>query len=407
MCRKFIVIGIPDDHRFVHDEQTVRLIHENRVFSGGKRHHELMKPYLPEPCKWIDIAVPIDDVFAQYALVEEPIVVFVSGDPLFFGFAVTIRRKLPDAEITVFPYFNSLQMLAHRLVMPYHDMHIVSLTGRPWHEFDAALIRLCLKIGVLTDGTHTPGVIARRMLDFGYTYYNMSVGEHLGNPEQERVTTMELTDAAERDFSQPNCVIIERKRMPESVRFPIPDALFEHLDGREKMITKAPIRLLTLAALELNAKSSFWDIGFCTGSVSIEAKLHFPQLQVTAFEIREDGQRLMNVNSRRFHAPGIEAVIGDFLQQDISRFPQPDAVFIGGHGGQLKAIIAKVLTVLRDDGVIVFNSVTSPVVSQLTSRKSSRQLWDEACTEFTLHQDPPLRIQLNDYNPIEILKARK
>lgn len=80
----------------------------------------------------------------------------------------------------------------------------------------------------------------------------------------------------------------------------------------------------------------------------------------------------------------------------------PDAVFIGGHGGHLKDIIAKILTVLSKDGVIVFNSVTSPKVPI-----DSRQLWNEACQEFGLRQEPPLHIQLNDYNPIEILKIKR
>ena len=66
----------------------------------------------------------------------------------------------------------------------------------------------------------------------------------------------------------------------------------------------------------------------------------------------------------------------------------------------------KVLHHLAPGGVIVMNSVTSPVVEQQTAhRPSSRQLWDEACQELGLRQEPPLRIQLNDYNPIEILKA--
>ena len=33
--------------------------------------------------------------------------------------------------------------------------------------------------------------------------------------------------------------------------FGLPDEQFAHLDGRARMITKAPIRLLTLQALEL------------------------------------------------------------------------------------------------------------------------------------------------------------
>ena len=173
------------------------------------------------------------------------------------------------------------------------------------------------------------------------------------------------------------------------------------------MITKMPIRLLTLQALDLPKRHVFWDVGFCTGSVSIEARLQFPHLQICAFEIRSECEAIINENARRFGAPGIDIHIGDFLETDISALSRPDAVFIGGHGGHLQEIMAKVLSVLSDDGVIVFNSVTSPVVSQMTARKSSRQLWDEACQELNLRQASPLRIQLNDYNPIEILKTYK
>ena len=145
------------------------------VFSGGKRHYGLVHGDLPEYHTWIDITVPLDAVFEKYRNYEE-IVVFASGDPLFFGFANTVKNRLPDAEIRVFPRFNSLQLLAHRLVMPYHDMHVVSLTGRPWHEFDRALIEGREKIGVLTDRQHTPAAIAERMLEYGYSNYRITVG---------------------------------------------------------------------------------------------------------------------------------------------------------------------------------------------------------------------------------------
>ena len=65
----------------------------------------------------------------------------------------------------------------------------------------------------------------------------------------------------------------------------------------------------------------------------------------------------------------------------------------------------KVLTVLSPDGIIVFNSVTSPVVDQMTDRPNSRQLWDEACQTLGLKRSTPLRVQIDQHNPIEILKA--
>jgi len=429
---RFIVIGITDNPEPFFPPEVLEIIKNGKVFSGGKRHHEIVAPLLPKDAKWIDITAPLDNVFTQYQsqtsnLKPQTIIVFASGDPLFFGFANTIRRKMPEAEMVVYPTFNALQMLAHRLVMPYHDMRIVSLTGRPWQAFDKALIERAEKIGVLTDREHTPSAIAQRMLDYGYTNYNMSVGEHLGNPSLEKVSTLTLEEAAEHDFDHPNCLILNTNDHKLIMNFSqiiisdnscpihgnscsnhifgIPDSAFVLLDGREKMITKMPIRLLTLQALDLPRRHVLWDIGFCTGSVSIEARLQFPHLTVCAFEIRPECEAIIHENARKFGAPGIDIHIGDFLETDITAIPRPDAVFIGGHGGRLKEIMAKVLTVLAPDGVIVFNSVTSPVVSKTTGRPGSRQLWDEACAALHLSQEPPLQIRLNDYNPIEILKA--
>ena len=398
---KFVVIGITDHPLPWFPPEVMEVIKQGKVFSGGKRHHEIVAPLLPANTEWIDITIPLDAVFERY---HDEVVVFASGDPLFFGFANTIRRKMPEAEIVVYPTFNSLQMLAHRLVMPYHDMRIVSLTGRPWPEFDKALIERAEKIGVLTDKEHTPATIAQRMLDYGYTDYIMSVGEHLGNPDKEKVTTLTLEEATQIAFSMPNCVIMQSTQKEPSLlcTFGIPDNKFTLLDGREKMITKMPIRLLTLQTLDLPRCHVLWDIGFCTGSVSIEARLQFPHLQVESFEVRPECEAIICENAHRFGAPGINIHMGDFLETDITTIPHPDAVFIGGHGGHLKEIMEKVLTVLAPNGVIVMNSVVAPKVTT-----DSRQLWDTACQELGLRQEPPTSIQLNDNHPITILKCRK
>ena len=395
---KFYVIGISDAPRPYLPPEVISLICKGRVFSGGKRHYGLVAPYLPVGAKWIEITAPLDAVFEQY---HDEVIVFASGDPLFFGFANTIKRKMPDAEIVLFPSFNSLQLLAHRLVMPYNDMRIVSLTGRPWPEFDKALIERAGKIGVLTDHEHTPAAIAQRMLDYGYNGYEMHVGEHLGNPKEERISTWTLEQASEQTFDYPICLILVGND-PRPRHFGIPDSEFDLLDGREKMITKAPLRLLTLQAMELPQRSVLWDIGFCTGSVSIEARLLFPHLHIEAFEVRPECEALMEENSRRFGAPGINYHIGDFLKADITALPRPDAVFIGGHGGHLNEIMARVQTVLADGGCIVMNSVTSPMV-----HTDSHQLFNEACAELGLKQEPSTRIILNDNNPIVILKCKR
>ena len=399
---KFIVIGISDAPLPFFPPEVLAAIRGGRVFSGGRRHHEIVAPLLPAGARWVDITAPLDNVFRQYDAPE--IVVFASGDPLFFGFANTIRRRMPEAEVVVYPSFNSLQLLAHRLLMPYHDMRIVSLTGRPWQAFDRALIEGVGKMGVLTDREHTPRAIARRMLDYGYDHYEMHVGERLGNPAEEKLTSLTVREAVDRDFDLPNCLILDAGEEAAARRPPygIPDGDFGLLDGREKMITKMPIRLLDLQALGLRGRRVLWDVGACTGSVSIEARLLFPHLHVDAFEIRPECEAIIHGNARRFGAPGIDVHIGDFLETDLEALPRPDAVFIGGHGGRLREIMARVQMVLADDGVVVMNSVRAPRVTL-----DSHRLWDEVCADQGWRQDPPTSILLNEHHPITILRCRR
>ena len=394
MCRqRFYVIGLSDEQPCNFTPDVLKVITEGKVFSGGKRHHEIVYNLLPDNHRWIDITVPLDNVFSAYEGIDE-IVVFASGDPLFFGFANTILKRLPQADVKVYPFFNSLQMLAHRMALPYHKMKPVSLTGRPWDEFYSALINGEEQIGILTDRNKTPAVIAQRMLEYGYDNYTMTVGELLGNSSREQVSKFSLKDASSAEFAFPNCIILQRTYR-RSRPFGIPEADFHLLDGRTKMITKASIRLLTLSMLDLHNRAVFWDIGFCTGSVSIEAKLQFPHLKVVAFEQRPECEEIIAANSRKFGTPGIVVSMGDFMNADLSAIPAPDAVFIGGHGGKLKEIIKKVKNVLQPSGVIVFNSVS----------QNSKDLFIEGVRETDLNIASKLHVAVDSFNPIEIMKA--
>lgn len=393
---KFYVIGIDDNQSQYFNPEILDIINNHSVFSGGARHYEIVKPLLPESSSWINITIPLSAVFEQYSRYKE-IVVFASGDPLFFGFANTIQREMPDAEIVLYPFFNSLQLLAHRLLIPYQDMHIVSLTGRVWDKFDEALILGYDKIGVLTDNKeHTPSAIIQRMLDYGYDNYKVSIGELLGNKEKEKITTWELKDVVDKNFFFPNNLIL-KKTTSRYRPLGIPENDFHLLNGRAKMITKMPIRLLSLSLLELRDKTVLWDIGFCTGSVSIEAKMQFPHLKVLAFEKREEGKELIESNSSKFGVPGIHSFIEDFTDMDITALPTPDAVFIGGHGGKMNEIMRKISTVINPEGVIVFNSVSV----------DSKEMFLQAIEKNNLQLEQCIAIKVDDFNTIEVMKAKK
>lgn len=394
MCRQsFHIIGISDSAEIYFPPQVQEVIARGSVFSGGVRHRQLVGRFLPEGAVWIDITVPLEAVFERYAGYRE-IVVFASGDPLFFGFANTVQRLLPDSRICVYPTFNSLQMLAHRLLLPYQDMRVVSLTGRPWKAFDAALIRGERMLGVLTDKVKTPAAIAARMHAYGYDNYRLYVGEALGNASDERVRELTVEEAVGTTFVAPNCMIllrIELRRRPLGLH----EAEFNLLNGRVNMITKRPVRLQTLSMLDLQMRTVLWDIGSCTGSVSIEAKSQYPDLDIVAFERRPEGEELLRQNSIKWGTPGIRFVGGDFLELPLADLPRPDAVFIGGHGGRLVELLKRIDEVLLPGGVIVFNSVS----------EDSLQQFYEGVTQVGRRVTERIRLAVDAHNPIEILKA--
>ena len=68
--KKFFVIGIPDSPDFHFAKEVEELLSTARVFSGGRRHHELVSEQLSVDAQWIDITVPLDDVFRQYSAVS-------------------------------------------------------------------------------------------------------------------------------------------------------------------------------------------------------------------------------------------------------------------------------------------------------------------------------------------------
>lgn len=395
MSLRLIIIGIDDSSSPRFSREVLQIIEQGRIFSGGVRHRQIVESLLPESYEWIDIIPPMSSLFECYRQYSE-IVVFASGDPLFFGFAQTAQRMLPDADIITYPHFNSLQQLAHKISMPYQDMHAVSLTGRAWDRFDEALICGQATIGILTDRReHTPQTIARRMLDYGFDNYTMCIGELLGN-QAEKVSELTLSEAVTYSAAYPNNIILRRHGVRER-HFGIDDHLFALLDGRQRMITKMPIRLATLSQLGLHQASCFWDIGFCTGSVSIEAKLQFAHLHIEAFEVREGCDEIIEQNMRRFGTPGINYTIGDFTQIEVDALPPPDAVFIGGHGGKLDEIVAKISLLLKPTAAVVFNSVSAESYDQFTSSA-------EKCGLRVVNK---ISMRVDEFNTITIIKAIK
>lgn len=391
----YYVIGISNNPDFILSDEVNALLQQEKIFSGGKRHYELVKHILPGDHNWINIVGDMPALFQQYKQVNRSIVVFASGDPLFYGFVNTIKKNHPDAQVKAYPHFNSLQLLCQRMTLPYQHIVNTSVHGRSWDELDNALIHQWPLIGVLTDAVKIPAAIAQRMLAYQFDNYKMIVGEALEG-EQEKISSLSLTQATTGTFHELNCVLLI-KTTPKEKQFGIADTEFEGLENRPNMITKMPVRLVSLSQLNLHNSKTLWDIGFCTGSVSIEAKTQFPHLAITAFEKREECNDIFETNTRKHSTPGITKVMGDFFEMNLDKLPAPDAIFIGGHGNKLDELIELVDRYLSAGGRLVMNVV----------KEESKASFISSIKKLNYELVQPIHMNVDEHNPITILTAKK
>ncbi|WP_426762326.1 decarboxylating cobalt-precorrin-6B (C(15))-methyltransferase [Hafnia paralvei] len=150
------------------------------------------------------------------------------------------------------------------------------------------------------------------------------------------------------------------------------DDLF--LRGHKVPMTKEVVRLAALERLNLPTAKRLIDVGAGTGSVSLEAALRYPDLQITAIERNPVALALIADNCRHFGCPNIAVVDADApLPLDV----RADAIFIGGSGGNLADIIDWSLGLLNDGGSLVMNFILLENYQQAFS-----QLQNRAVTEL-------------------------
>ena len=132
------------------------------------------------------------------------------------------------------------------------------------------------------------------------------------------------------------------------------DEDFEQRRPLRGQITKREVRAVTLYSLGLRPGSTVWDIGAGTGSVSVEAGLVAHQGTVYAVERDEGSLPLLRSNLERWGSGNVRVVPGE-APEALTQLPDPDAVFVGGSGGNLAQILEVAAERLAPHGRIVAN----------------------------------------------------
>ncbi|MCL4541346.1 MAG: precorrin-6y C5,15-methyltransferase (decarboxylating) subunit CbiE [Chloroflexi bacterium] len=397
------VIGIGDDGAGGLSADAQALIATADLLAGGYRHLEWFPDHA---ARKVPITKQLNELCKQLEIAQargERSVVLASGDPLFFGIGAYLSRHFGRHRVYVLPHLSSIQLAFARLAIPWDDAIILSAHGRPL----VPLIRSALeheKVAFLTDDTNTPAAIATALLTAGMEDCDVAVCDHLGGPG-ERIVETTLSRLSALRFTSLNVLLLLRStpRFP-TLTYGLSEESYAHLRGQ---ITKAEVRAVSLAKLRLTRRGVLWDIGAGSGSLSIEAA-QLSAGRVYAIERAGEQQVLLQQNIASHYAGNVTLVPGE-APEALANLPTPDAVFIGGSGGRLAAILQEVNARLPESGHLVLNLTLLEHLTESMTMLESWPYWQTEIVQLQIARSAPLagRLRFTALNPVWILSASK
>lgn len=293
------------------------------------------------------------------------LVVLASGDPSFFGVGPAVARVCSD--VRVLPSVSSVTLACARLGWASHDVDVLSAVARP-----VAALRPALAPGrrllVLAEDAATAAHLAAVLVEAGYGDAELTVLARLGAPDEARWSATASSWAGPGDALSVLAVACpSRPDDPLLGRAPgLPDDAYAH-DGQ---LTKAEVRVLTVAALRPYPGAVLWDVGGGAGSVGIEWMRHHPSCRAVSLEPRADRAARIAQNASRLGVPGLRVVTGRAPAALDGLDGAPDAVFVGG-GVTVAGMLASCWSALRPGGRLVANAVTVEGEAALAGARSS------------------------------------
>ncbi|MFF8431868.1 precorrin-6y C5,15-methyltransferase (decarboxylating) subunit CbiE [Streptomyces sp. NPDC016566] len=307
---------------------------------GGRRHLDTVR--LPGGAERIVLGplAPALETIAEYVGKELPVVVLASGDPGFFGIVRVLAERFGTRLLDVRPGVSSVATAFARIGLPWDDAVVVSAHGRDLRTA-VNVCRAHPKVAVLTGPGAGPAEIGAALGDGRV----LVVASALGDPEHERVERVTPAEAAARDWGTAVSVVLclDETRTPGGLRtvagmpvqpdrWALDESDFAH---RDSMITKFEVRALALARLGPRLGDLVWDVGAGSGSVAVEcARLG---AAVVAVEKSPDGVERIRANARA-HGVDVRVVHGS-APDALAELDDPDAVFVGGGGRELPAVV--------------------------------------------------------------------
>ncbi len=379
-----------------------RLLAAAEVIVGAERHLAMAGGCPGRRVRWDGVPAHLDGLIAGHEATST--VVLASGDPNLFGIGATLVERLGAGSVDIEPSVSSLQLALARARVPVAGTALVSAHGRSLAAA-AGQAATCRRAAILTDPEHGPAAVALALRRAGVEPdARLVVCERLGGPD-ERVREGTLVDPPDGPFDALSVVVLGRLAAP-GPGFGRPEEEYEHDAGQ---VTKAEVRAIALAALDPGPEDVVWDIGAGSGSVAIEAGRLAARGAVYAVERRPERSEQARRNAA--HSWNVEILTGE-ARELLPGLPAPDAVFLGGGGGEIGVLVELSSRRLRErssplPGRLVACLATLEAVLEATAALRRAGLeWRLSQVSVARGRELGGRIGWEALNPVHVLAAR-
>jgi precorrin-6Y C5,15-methyltransferase (decarboxylating) len=314
-----------------------------------------------------------------------------------------------------------VQLAFSRIGLPWQDAQIVSVHSKDTGEWqkgagpDHGLYSLLQalfnanKLAILTSPENTPDRIARMMLvEKLADQFDIYVAENLLCKDEKIVQGESVKSIAEHSFNGNDIVILNRKQTSKAkTLFGIQDSAFKQRKPDKGLITKREVRAISLARMQLKNNSIVWDIGAGSGSVGLEAARLCNHGYVYAVEKNIADYEIAGSNAEQLGVYNYQ-LINSKAPAGLEKWPEPDAVFIGGTGGELSELIQLCLQRLTDDGWLVMNFVTvENLTTAIETLKNLDAQWDMTQIQASRSQPILHMHRMQAENPVWIVSVQR
>lgn len=424
-CR---IIGVLDDGINSISTEILLFLKQADVVIGGTRTLELFESYYGTSSTQFDLTGNITKIPHWIKTAQQnnqQIVVLATGDPLCHGIAKYIKENMNFETCEIHPNVSTIQLACARIGLDWQDIKICSVHNKDTGEWKTgsdskhSLYHLLQKIqqheklAVFTSPENSPDRIARMLKAEGFDLdFSLTVVENILHQDESIIRDIDIHSATTTSFAELNLVIIQRlNNKPNEVLFGLADHLFKQRKPDKGLITKREVRSVSLARMQLRQDSVIWDIGAGSGSVGLEATRLCPNGHVYAIEKNTEDFKIAGLNKIKMRVTNY-TLINAKAPSMIDSWPDPNAIFIGGSGGELAQLISLCISRMLPDANLVMNFVTienmATAVECLKTLSNDENInWD--VTQLSSARSKPI-LHMNRFqaeNPVWIVTAQK